>query len=176
MYTATSFFSSSLRPLLLIVYLGLGAELVFAVGAGAEPLSPMVPQAAEHVGSPPIGNEVEQGLSQQAVEIVRVFGFPITNSMVASWVVALGLIIFAQIATREMKQVPQGAQNLLEWLVEGLYGFLEGVIGAHLVKKTFWFFATIFIFILAANWVGLVPGVGSIGWGHQTPDGFQLDE
>jgi F-type H+-transporting ATPase subunit a len=36
------------------------------------------------------------------------------------------------------------------------------------VKKTFWFFATIFIFILFANWAGLIPGVGTIGWG--TPD------
>ena len=67
-----------------------------------------------------------------------------------------------------MKQVPGGAQNFLEWLVEGLYGLLEGIIGPHLVKRTFWFFATIFIFILAANWVGLIPGVGTIGWGHHT--------
>ena len=108
MYTKTSFFSSLLRPLLLIVYLGLGAELMFAVSAGAEPLSSMVPQA-EQVGSPAIGNEVEQGLSQQAVEIVRVLGFPITNSMVAGWIVALGLIIFVQITTRKMKLVPDGA-------------------------------------------------------------------
>src|SRR6185369_600361 len=57
-----------------------------------------------------------------------------------------------------------------------LYGFLEGVIGPHLVKRTFWFFATIFIFILAANWVGLIPGVGTIGWGYQTADGFKVDE
>ena len=71
-------------PLLLIMYIGLGAELMFAVGAGAEPLSLIVPQAAEHVGSAAIGNEEEQGLSQKAVEIVRVFGFPITNSMVAT--------------------------------------------------------------------------------------------
>ncbi len=104
------------------------------------------------------------------------FGFPITNSMVVSWIVALGLIIFAQVATREMKQVPGGAQNFFEWLVESLYGFLEGIIGPHLVKRTFWFFATIFIFILSANWVGLIPGVGTIGWGHETSHGFKIDQ
>ena len=38
--------------------------------------------------------------------------------------------------------------------MESLYGFLEGIIGPDLVKKTFWFFATIFIFILFTNWVG----------------------
>src|ERR1700759_643370 len=46
----------------------------------------------------------------------------------------------------------------------------------HLVKRTFWFFATIFLFILAANWFGLVPGVGTIGWGHRTAPGFILDK
>ena len=118
----------------------------------------------------------EHGLSQSAVEIARLWGFPITNSMVVSWVVAAGLILFARLATRHMNQVPGGAQNLLEWLVEGLYGFLEEIIGPHLVKKTFWFFATIFLFILSANWFGLLPGVGSVGWGHQTAQGFVLDE
>src|SRR4029078_3226379 len=60
--------------------------------------------------------------------------------------------------------------------MECVYALLESVIGAHLVKKTFWFFATIFLFILAANWISLVPGVGTIGWGHQTADGFVVQE
>lgn len=117
----------------------------------------------------------ENSLPQKAVEIRRMFGFPITNSMLVSWMAALGLIIFAQLATRKMEQVPRGAQNFLEWLVESLYGFLEGILGPHLVKRTFWFFATVFIFILCANWVGLIPGVGAIGWGHVTPHGFKID-
>jgi F-type H+-transporting ATPase subunit a len=119
---------------------------------------------------------VEHGLSQRAVEIARPFGFPITNSMVVTWIVALGLIVFAQLATRRMTQVPGGAQNLLEWLVESLYGLLESIIGRHLVERTFWFFGTVFIFILAANWIGLLPGVGTIGWGHQTAAGFTVEQ
>jgi F-type H+-transporting ATPase subunit a len=51
-------------------------------------------------------------------------------------------------------------------MVESLYNFLESVIGSDLVKKTFWFFATIFIFILFVNWFGLIPGIGTVGWGH----------
>jgi F-type H+-transporting ATPase subunit a len=58
--------------------------------------------------------------------------------------------------------------------VEGLHGFLEGIIGPQLVKKTFWFFATIFIFILATNWFGLIPGVGTIGWGVPGEHGFEV--
>jgi F-type H+-transporting ATPase subunit a len=121
-----------------------------------------------------LSEPVEHGLPQKAVEIGRVLGFPITNSMVVTWIVAIGLIAFAQLSTRRLREVPGGAQNLLEWLIESLHGLLEGIIGKHLVDRTFWFFATIFLFILAANWFGLIPGVGTIGWGHQTDHGFRI--
>ena len=117
-----------------------------------------------------------EGPSRDAIAIFQVFGFPITNSMIVTWFVALSLIIVAQLATRHMDSVPTGLQNFWEWLVEGLYDFLEQIVGRHLVERTFWFFATIFIFILAANWAGLIPGVGTIGWGHQTAEGFRIDK
>ncbi|HXZ81987.1 MAG TPA: F0F1 ATP synthase subunit A [Terriglobales bacterium] len=133
---------------------------------------------ALHPDQSPANNheEKEHGLPQSAVEITRLRGFPITNSMVVTWVVALGLIVFAHFATRDMKLVPSGAQNFLEWLVGGLEGFLEKIMGRHLAERTFWFFATIFIFILATNWVSLIPGVGTVGWGHQTSHGFRIDQ
>ena len=91
---------------------------------------------------------MEHALPQQAVEIARPFGFPVTNSMLVTWIVAACLLVFARSATRQMQQVPTGAQNLLEWLVESLYRFLEGLLGRHLVNRTFWYFASVFIFIL----------------------------
>jgi F-type H+-transporting ATPase subunit a len=137
-----------------------------------------VPASANQPAEPaaPTSQTEEHGLSAKAVEIARPFSFPITNSMIVSWIVAVGLIVFAQVATRNMKQVPAGAQNFLEWLVEGLYQFMVGIIGSHLAQRTFWFFATIFIFILSANWIGLIPGVGSIGWGQHTSHGFKVSE
>ena len=93
----------------------------------------------------------------------------VTNSMVVTWIVALGILVSARLATRNVQPVPTGRQNFWEWLVESLYNFLENMIGGELVKKTFWFFATIFIFILCLNWFGLLPGVGTIGWGHHDP-------
>jgi F-type H+-transporting ATPase subunit a len=163
--------------------MSLDADLTFARDAAAEAASATsVNEVAGHgnaaQGSLPAATAetAEHHLSQKAVEIARPFGFPITNSMVVSWIVAAGLIIFARVATRDMKHVPGGAQNFLEWLVAGLYDFLERIIGPRLVKRTFWFFATVFIFILSANWVGLIPGVGTIGWGHQTPNGFVVDQ
>jgi F-type H+-transporting ATPase subunit a len=131
--------------------------------------------AGEEKTASTTGEARQESPSQKALEIARPFGFPITNSIVVSWIVAIGLIVFAQFATRNMKAVPDGAQNLWEWMVEGLYSFLEGIIGPHLVGRTFWFFASIFIFILSANWVGLIPGVGTTGWGHRTSQGFKVD-
>ena len=101
----------------------------------------------------------------------------VSNSMVVTWIVAAGIIVCARLATRKMTPVPKGLQNFWEWLVESLYNFLENMIGRELVKKTFWFFATIFIFILFLNWFGLLPGVGTIGWGKYDAGGtFHVTE
>jgi len=165
-----------IRMLVVAMFIGLSGQFTVAMDDKAETTLALLDVAAEHVASPAIPEQQEHGLSQKAVDITRVFGFPVTNSMVVSWIVGLSLIVFAQAATRRMKQVPDGAQNFFEWLVESLYVFLEGILGRHLVERTFWFFATIFIFIIAANWVGLIPGVGTVGWGHETSHGFKIDQ
>jgi F-type H+-transporting ATPase subunit a len=103
-------------------------------------------------------------LPSRAEEIWRIGDFVITNSMVMVWIVAAFIIIMAQLATKKMAVIPSGLQNFVEWLVESLYNFLEGILGPHLTKKTFWFFGTIFIMILFTNWFGLLPGVGTVGW------------
>ncbi len=164
-----------LRLFLAIVFLSLSTASLLAVST--RPLLGAVALSEQHVtDTADTAQEKEHGLSAKPVEIARPLDFPITNSMLVSWIVALGLIIFAQLATRNMRQVPAGAQNFLEWLVEALYKFLVGIIGPHLAQRTFWFFATIFIFILSANWFGLIPGVGALGWGHQTAHGFRIDQ
>jgi F-type H+-transporting ATPase subunit a len=96
--------------------------------------------------------------------------------MVVTWIAAVVLVVLARVGTRHMRAVPAGAQNFWEWLVESLYGFLEGIIGSHLVKRTFWFFASIFIFILFSSWIGLIPGVGTVGWGTASDHGFVIDQ
>jgi F-type H+-transporting ATPase subunit a len=139
-------------------------------------LAPLPSQSAESpaAGAPQAEAahaEKHEGLTLYASPVFEIGPLKVTNSMLVTWTVALLLIIGAQLATRNMKDVPEGAQNFWEWLVEGLYGFLEGIIGFELAKKTFWFFATIFILILACNWFGLIPGVGSVGWGHPDANG-----
>src|SRR5437899_4946356 len=131
--------------------------LVCAIAVAASTFA-AAPEKAEH-----------EALPLNPAPLVQIGKFGITNSMLVTWIVAAGVIILAQTAMRNPKRIPGRRQNFWEWLVEGLYNFLEGIVGRKLVQKTFWFFATLFIFILFVNWFGLIPGVGTIGWGHYDP-------
>jgi F-type H+-transporting ATPase subunit a len=99
----------------------------------------------------------------------------LTNSILVAGVVALAVILMARSATRQMSLVPGPTQNLFEALIEGLYDMLEGIVGRHMVHKCFGLLATLFVFILVSNWFGLLPGVGSVGWGEKTPSGFVVE-
>src|SRR2546427_7855779 len=69
---------------------------------------------------------------------------PITNAMFVSWIVTGLLVLGAWAATRRMQLVPTGWQNFFEFMVESLYEMLEGILGSHMMKRSFWFFASIF--------------------------------
>lgn len=101
-------------------------------------------------------------ISIQAEYIGSIFGLPVTNSILTTWVVMGILIIGGVLLSRNMQLVPKRGQNFLEIIIESLYDLFEGITGAS-VKKFFSLLATLFIFIILGNWIGLVPGVGSIG-------------
>jgi F-type H+-transporting ATPase subunit a len=90
--------------------------------------------------------------------------FPFTNSMLFTLVVIGALTLFFAIATRRMRLVPKGAQNFGEALVELLLGISEGTAGKAVGRRIFPLIATLFLFIIVANWSGLLPGVGTIGY------------
>ncbi len=156
------------RAVLLVVLLACAPPLGWCAGVAAAAM----PGAAAPAGAGEGAGE--KGLPAAAETVFHLGPLPVTNSMLVTWIVAAGLILFARAATRHLQAVPSGAQNFLEWLVETLYEFLEGVIGRELVGKTFWFFATIFIFILSTNWFGLIPGIGTVGWGVDGGHGFEV--
>lgn len=87
----------------------------------------------------------------------------VTNSMLQTVLVVLGITLFFFLATRKMNLVPRGAQNLAESIVELLLGITEGTAGKRVGRRIFPLIATLFIFILVANYSGLIPGVGTIG-------------
>ena len=101
-----------------------------------------------------------------APESSSIFSHIFTNSLLVAGIVAVIVLIFARRATAKMELVPtRGSQNLFEAVIEALYEMLEGIVGSHMVARTFPLLATLFLFILASNWFGLLPGVGTVGFG-----------
>jgi F-type H+-transporting ATPase subunit a len=98
----------------------------------------------------------------------------LSNSIFVSAFVSLFIIWFARRATRNLSVVPGPAQNFFEAIVQGLYDTIESIVGHHMVARVFSLLATLFIFIIVSNWFALLPGVGSIGWGKVTPEGFEV--
>lgn len=89
----------------------------------------------------------------------------LTNSMLVA-VILVGLVLWAtRKATRNLQPVPSGFQNFFEFMIEFLYGQVEGIVGKKLAPRAFPLLATMFLFILLSNWFGLLPGVGTIGIG-----------
>ena len=99
----------------------------------------------------------------------------LTNSGLVAIIIVLVVLWWAREATITMQLVPGTTQNSFEAVVEFLHDMLEGIVGKHMVGRVFSLLATLFIFILAANWFAILPGVGSIGWGHEVPGyGFEV--
>src|SRR5262245_3466557 len=103
------------RTILICLLLG-GLAVPGAMVKAAQPPSLRGAAALEQ----PAAHSEEPGLPQGAEEIARPSGFSVTNSMVVTWIVTIGLIVFAQAATRDMKERPEGLQNFWEWMVESL--------------------------------------------------------
>lgn len=92
----------------------------------------------------------------------------LTSSVFVAAIVLSVLLWFAKRATANMQLVPHKTQNVFEFIVEFLYGRVESIVGAKLAPRAFPLLASLFIFILVSNWCGLLPGVGTVGWGHGT--------
>ncbi|MDP3986044.1 MAG: F0F1 ATP synthase subunit A [Candidatus Veblenbacteria bacterium] len=104
-------------------------------------------------------------ISLAAEPIFSIGAFTVTNSLLVGVLVMLLLVVVA-LATglRRLREVPQGLQNVTEALVEGALTFIESVTGNREQAKRFLpLTATIFFFVLISNWIGLLPGVGTIG-------------
>jgi F-type H+-transporting ATPase subunit a len=90
----------------------------------------------------------------------------LTNSLFVAGLVLALVLWFSRKATSNMQLVPHQAQNFFESIVEFFYLRVEELVGPKIAPKCFPLLGTLFIFILVSNWFGLVPGVGTIGWGE----------
>src|SRR3989442_10958262 len=95
--------------------------------------------------------------------IATPFGFPITNTLLCTWISIIVLVALFYAGTRRRDMIPRGMQNFMEWVVELLLGLVEGVSGKEKGKKFFPLVATFFIFILVSNLLDVFPGVDTVG-------------
>ena len=96
--------------------------------------------------------------------VTHFMGIPITNTLLTVWLTMALLIVTAWLITRRMNLIPGKAQSLFELIIGGAYDYMKGVLESdRLTRRFFPLVMTIFLFILTMNWVGLLPGVDSIG-------------
>jgi len=99
--------------------------------------------------------------------LTTIGGFPITNTMVNAWIAIIIFLIFGLFLKKRLSLRPGKLQNVTEYFVELLLGYFDQVTGDR--KKTMRFLplvGSVFFFILLSNWLGLLPGTGSITFGH----------
>jgi F-type H+-transporting ATPase subunit a len=107
----------------------------------------------------------EATLFAEPISGLHVGGLTITNSLISSWITVAILVIFLMGAGRKIKKVPSGMQHLFEILLEEALKLADSVTGDRKKSKKFLpITMTLFLFILVNNWLGLLPGVGTIGF------------
>ena len=109
----------------------------------------------------------EHGLEQAAPHLFSIplpggIELPVSNSMLMLFLAVLLIGVVVWFATRAMRILPSRFQNAVEYFFETLYNFVESLLGPRLTRKYFWYFGTIFTIILVSNYMGLLPGVGTI--------------
>jgi F-type H+-transporting ATPase subunit a len=96
---------------------------------------------------------------------------PVSNSLICTWIVAAIILIVVRVTTwKNIKEVPSGMQNLMEMIVESWEGFMTDVLDARVTRWVFPYATTFLVFIVLCNFVDLIPGVGSIGYGTRVKD------
>jgi F-type H+-transporting ATPase subunit a len=101
-------------------------------------------------------------ISLAAETIVKVGFLPITNSLLMTWLVMGFLAIVSWYITSRLKKKPDLLQTTAELIIGGLHDFFSTLLGKH-IDLLFPLVASIFLFIIFSNWMGLLPGVSTIG-------------
>lgn len=107
-----------------------------------------------------------EGLSVKLSPYVlgEVLGVPITSTLLTTWLSMAILIVLAIIVGKNLTAIPGKLQSVFEMIVGGLFDFTVNTLESRLLAtKYFPVLMTIFLFLLAMNWTGLLPGVTSIG-------------
>lgn len=126
------------------------------------------------IAMPAFAAEGEAVSAKAAVLVNLGGGWAITNSMVTGWAVSALIVSLILVLVGKPKLLPTKGQAVVEALIEGLRGLFEPIVGKKAFPAVFPLLVTFFIFILIQNWMGLLPGVGTIGFGHEVDGKFHM--
>mgnify|MGYP002070787323 CR=1 FL=1 len=117
--------------------------------------------------------EIKHETTLFAEPIFHVGKFTVTNSLLSSWVTVCILVVVFILIGKKIKKIPRGMQNIFEFIVEGALHLADSITGNRQRSEKFLPLSlALFLFVLVNNWLGLLPGVGTIGFvegavGHQ---------
>lgn len=95
--------------------------------------------------------------------LFRIANYPLRNTVVQQWLAMAVLLGIGITAARNPAMIPNRLQALVEIVVEGLLNLCQSAAGRENGRRFFPVVATIFLFVLSANWLGIIPGVGTVG-------------
>lgn len=98
----------------------------------------------------------------EATALFEIFGLRVSSFVTTMWGIMAVILIISYFATRNLKKVPTGAQNVMEFIIQTLVGFFTGVMGEKRAKQFLPILATFFLFILFSNYSGLLPMAGHL--------------
>lgn len=114
-------------------------------------------------------------ISISAEELFSIGSFHVTNTLVMTWLVMAFLAVVSMVFIRRLKLAPAGFQNVAEMIYETILSLLVPAFGSREhAEKYFPFLATIFIFIITANWFGIAPVLPALGTFHEGHEGVRV--
>ncbi|EKD85358.1 MAG: hypothetical protein ACD_38C00037G0002 [uncultured bacterium] len=105
---------------------------------------------------------MEHAIVLQPETLGFIKNFPVTNTLLVSWITIIILTVLSFLATWKIKMVPSGLQNLFEVIIDAGYNMVEDLAGSKKARVFFPIVMTFFLFILFSNWLGLLPGFATI--------------
>jgi len=114
------------------------------------------------IGLPELFTVQSPHVQLPAEVIFHIGGFAVTNTILASWITVIVLLVLVYAITHRIKLIPTRLQSLLEFALELLLNLCTDVAGEKNGRRLFPVITTIFLFVLMNSWISLVPGFGSI--------------
>lgn len=140
------------------IFVGVVALVVFILGALAGPLG----RSKFHVNLPSWMTLALPKPQLPADVIFHILNFPVTNTLIATWITMVVLVLIAVLIARKPKLIPGRAQSAFESLLGFIYNLCVSTAGEKDGRMFFPMVATLFLFILFNALLALIPGFGSL--------------